>query len=66
MKIDDAARELQRSIQAPSGAVSTLACDRVIRLYIEPSYWGRISVPSTYEGFRVVATERSPTLAFAN
>jgi hypothetical protein len=65
MKIDDAAKELQRSIPAPAGTVSTLACDQVIRLYIEPSYWGRISVPATYKGFRVIATERSPTFAFA-
>ena len=65
MKIDDAARELQRSIPAPAGTVSTLACGHVIRLYIEPTYWGRISVPPSYEGFQVVASERSPTLAFA-
>jgi hypothetical protein len=56
--IHEAAAHLQQSILAPPGTVNTLAFEDnagpLIRVFIEPSHWGRISpLPDRFEGFRV-------------
>jgi hypothetical protein len=66
--IHKAARDLLKSLDAPSGAVNTLAFkDRrgsVIRVLVDSSYFRRIqSLPKTYKGFRVIVEKREPTNA---
>jgi hypothetical protein len=65
--IHEAAATLVEQIKAPPGAVNTLADSResVIRVFVDPLYWAHIGeLPSVFQGYRVVAQKRDPTVAF--
>jgi hypothetical protein len=67
--IQQAAVALLRSVHAPRGAVNTFvsrdASGSFICVAVDPLYWNLISdIPETYDGYRVVAEKREPTIAF--
>jgi hypothetical protein len=67
--IHQAAVALLHSIRAPRGAVNTFVSrdtsGSFICVLVDPLYWNSIScIPETYDGYRVVAEKREPTIAF--
>jgi hypothetical protein len=64
--IFEAAKELQRKIHAPVGAVNTVAQTQAqhhyIRVLIDPMYWYAVTdVPDEFEGFPVTVEKREPS-----
>ena len=68
LSIHDAAAALLRQIQAPKGAVNTVAStegrEKVIRVLIDPLYRLSVRVPSTFMGYRVTVEVKPPTVAY--
>ena len=68
MPVEDAAKWLLESLDAPRGAVNTMAFrekDRAyIRVLVDPLYQPRLRpVPKTFKGYSVKVERRNPTIA---
>lgn len=68
VKVEDAARSLLATLDAPCGAVNTLALRdqrrTYIRVLVDPGYHSRLQhVPKTFAGYSVEVEERLPTIA---
>lgn len=64
--IFEAAKELQRRIPAPAGAVNTVAQTHApncfIRVLIDPMYWYAVNdVPDEFQGYPVTVEKREPS-----
>lgn len=67
--VQKAASRLLAQLDAPRGAVNTLAHfdtqGPLIRVLVDPAYWYRLSgvIPVQFEGFRVVGEKRQQSVA---
>lgn len=63
VSVDHAAAELLHQIDAPHGAVNTLAGEvrskKVIRVLVDPTYWYRLKpLPKRFKGYAVQVEKR--------
>jgi hypothetical protein len=66
--VQKAAKSLLESVPAPRGALNAEvwadANGPMIRVFVDPMYWLSVSIPSNFQGYKVIVEKREPTVAF--